>query len=473
MNECPRVPSGCRSTGFWFWALASLLGAGMGWLEPARAVELAAEEVAAEAAPAPLGPRSFVELAKRVLPAVVEVGPPRVESAEESRELQREFDELAAGGSGFLIDADGSLLTSFHVIEAQAVLEVRLADGRVFPARVLGADARMDIALLQVEGAGSLPYLPLGRSADLEVGEVLAAVGSPFGLAGSFSTGVVSGLNRDLGLSDFDQFIQTDAMVNPGNSGGPLVNLAGEVVGVNTAVLADAPRIGFAIPIDLVVRFLPDLRSLGRIQRGFVGVQVQAVTPELVQSLALPQNEGVLVTGTVSGSAAERAGLRPEDLIVAVDGEVLSSPRALRLRVTRAPVGSKLVLLVLRAGAGREFMLTVGEWRADGAARAVPPSSPLGLELMEADASLRRELKLPWNEGLLVIDLEPGGAAERAGLRVGDLLLRGESPVGERIALGSLRDFEKVVRTFEEKGQALLLLQRGPKRSFVVLQGAR
>ncbi len=453
------------------WLLIALLGVGAGVTAAARAV--ADEPAVLESPGSSFHSQTFSDLAKQVLPAVVEVGPPGVGGTEKSRERQREFDELAAGGSGFFIDSDGTLLTSYHVIEGQPALEVRLADGRVLPARVIGADAGMDIALLQVEAGGPLPFLTLGASAGLEVGEVIAAVGSPYGLAGSFSTGVVSGLRRDLGLSDFDQFIQTDVMVNPGNSGGPLVNLRGEVVGVNTAVLADTPRIGFAVPSDLVARYLPDLRRLGRIPRGFVGVQVQALTPELAQSLDLPQNEGVLVTGTVDGSAASRAGLRAEDLLVAVDGQVLESPRTLRLRIARAPVGTEVVLLVLREGVGREVRLKVGEWELDEDAPRAPSASPLGVELMVADAALRRELRVPKNEGLLVVDLEPGGSAERAGLRVGDLLLRGESPTGERIALGSLRDFQKVVRTFEERGRALVLIQRGPQRRFAILRDLR
>ncbi len=413
---------------------------------------------------------TFVALAEQITPAVVQIqpAPGRVSYGD----LLDGLESMESGGSGFFIDAQGTLLTSHHVLEGQRVVDIRLSDGRTLPARVLGSDANMDIALLRAESQEPLPFLPLGRADLLRVGQQVAAMGSPYGLEGSLSLGVISGLERDLGVGDFDNFIQTDALVNPGNSGGPLVNLEGEVIGMNSAIVATAHKIGFAIPIDLIQGVLPDLEGQGRIVRGWVGVQVQRLTPELADSLGIEVSQGVLVTGTFPGSPAEQAQLLVEDVILASNGETVSAPRDLVRQIARIPVGGKITLTLYRKNKVRDLSVWVGERKSDvHAAQPMGQNWPLGLELTQADPGALHEFNLSGDTGLLVIAVEPGSVASDAGLRVGDLLIQGESSSGERIPLERLVDFAQVVRVVEAKGSAFLLFRRGPHSRFAVLKG--
>ncbi|MBW2712171.1 MAG: trypsin-like peptidase domain-containing protein [Deltaproteobacteria bacterium] len=413
---------------------------------------------------------TYVELSERIAPAVVQIKPILFESAD--LDLLEELEPMESGGSGFFIDAQGSLLTSHHVLEGQHSVEVQLSDGQTLTARVLGSDASMDIALLHVDSPGPLPFIALAEDEVLRVGQQVVAMGSPYGLEGSLSLGVISGLERDLGVGDFDNFIQTDALVNPGNSGGPLVNLDGEVIGMNTAIVATAHKIGFAIPVDLIRAVLPDLRDKGRIARGWVGVQVQRLTPELAESLGIQVSKGVLVTGTLPGSPAEQAQLLVEDVILAADGETVTSPRDLVRRIARTPVGGKITLTLYRDNKARDLSVRVAERMPEApAAQLSGKNWPLGLELTQANPGALQEFDLTGDTGLLVIAVESGSVASEAGLRVGDLLIRGESASGERLPLEKLADFAQVVRAVEAKGHATLLFRRGPHSRFAVLKG--
>lgn len=424
-----------------------------------------------EPAPAPpITVNTFVALAEKVTPAVVQIQPSLNQGVHE--DFLGELGSVESGGSGFFIDAQGTLLTSHHVLEGQRQVDIRLSNGRTLSARVLGSDASMDIALLRAESREPLPFLELGRAEELRVGQHVAAMGSPYGLEGSLSLGVISGLERDLGVGDFDNFIQTDALVNPGNSGGPLVNLKGEVIGMNTAIVATAHKIGFAIPVDLIRVVLPDLRDHGRIVRGWVGVQVQNLTPELAKSLGIELTQGVLVTGTLPDSPAEQAQLRVEDVILAANGETVSSPRDLVRQIARTPVGGKVVLTLFRENKVRDLSIWVGERKLEiHTAQPVGQNWPLGLELTQADPGALHEFNLSGDTGLLVIAVESGSVAAAAGLRVGDLLVQGESTTGERVPLERLVDFAQVVRAVEAKESAFLLFRRGPHSRFAVLKG--
>ncbi len=432
--------------------------------------QTASADPASEQSPAqPITANTFVALAERVTPAVVQIRPLLDEVS--YGELLEGLEPMEIGGSGFFIDAEGTLLTSHHVLEGQRVVDIHLSDGRTLSARVLGSDANMDIALLRVESREPLPFLALGRADQLRVGQQVAAIGSPYGLEGSLSLGVISGLERDLGVGDFDNFIQTDALVNPGNSGGPLVNLKGEVIGINTAIVATAHKIGFAIPVDLIQMVLPDLRDQGRIIRGWVGVQVQRLTPELADSLGIKVSQGVLVTGTLPGSPAEQAQLLVEDVILAGNGETVSSPRDLVRQIARIPVGGRITLTLFRGNKVRDLSVWVGERKSDvHAAQPIGQNWPLGLELTQADPGALHEFNLSGDTGLLVIAVESGSVASEAGLRVGDLLIQGESTSGARIPLERLVDFAQVVRAVEAKGSAFLLFRRGPHSRFAVLK---
>ncbi len=268
-------------------------------------------------------------------------------------------------GSGFIIDADGSILTNHHVIDRAERIIVKLSDGRTLRARVLGADPDTDVALIKVDGQSGLPVAPLGDSSRLRMGEWVCAIGNPLGYEHSVTVGVVSFLGRKLFDKSLDNYIQTDAAINFGNSGGPLINARGEVVGINAAVSSRASNIGFAVPIDGARAILPQLRAKGRVARGYIGVGLRDVDPDLERSLKLPVSQGALIQDVTSGSPAERAGLRPYDIIVSLDdAEIESDDDLIREISARAP-GSPARLKIVRDG-----QQPVGHGQARGAAGA-------------------------------------------------------------------------------------------------------
>ncbi len=420
----------------------------------------------------------YVTLGERSLPSVVSVLPQVSDVEGLFDDSLEEFDpnrEEMGGGSGFLVSARGLVLTSEHVVADFSELRVKLSDGRVFAARVLGSDKGLDIALLQLQGVPkgkSLPYLKLGHSSELRIGEQVVAFGSPFGLDGSLSVGVVSGLQRDLHYGDFDDFIQTDALVNPGSSGGPLVDTRGNVVGINTAIVASGHKIGFAVPIDLVRAFLPDLSTKGYITRGWAGIQVQNLTSDLAKSLRMDRDRGVLITGTVSGSPAEQAGLHAEDVLTSFAGREITSSRALHRALAQSVPGGEVVAKVWRGSEEVSFKLTLAERvRPD---ESIPqdkiPKDVLGLQVLPSTPDLRREFSLSGEAGLVVVAVHKGSPADQAGLRVGDLLLYGEREPGQRVTLQTAKDYLKILEAYEKNGNVLFLTRRGPQTRFVVIK---
>ena len=302
----------------------------------------------------------LADLAERLQPGLVYVRvqratPPRDEPArEEPGEPRR------STGSGFVIDSSGLIVTNAHVVESAGQIQVRLADGRRFPATVVGRDGRVDLALLKIEGASRLTVLPLGDSNKLRVGELVLALGNPFGLEQSVSFGIVSrkGAPLTVAAPGFD-FIQTDAAINPGNSGGPLVNLSGEVVGVNSMAAVNG-SIGFAIPSTLVKMLLPQLASKGRVDWGWLGVAIAEVTEDDLGRLKLREPKGVLVRSVMPGEPADKGGVRADDVILGIDGTRLESPRDLQRVVSSTPVGKKVRVVLLREGQETELAVTIG-----------------------------------------------------------------------------------------------------------------
>jgi serine protease Do len=319
-------------------------------------------------------------LAKKFGPVVVNVSSTRVRGR--GRELFGPFGEEDADdelfgvpnprgrfrqrglGSGFIIHRYGTILTNHHVVEGAQKIVVKLAGGREFEAKVVGQDSRTDIAVIKIDAKGSLPTAVLGNSDKIEVGEWVMAVGNPFGLDNSVTSGIVSAKGRHIGAGPYDDFIQTDAAVNPGSSGGPLVNLRGEVVGINTAIVSQTGEnigIGFAIPVNLVKELLPQLKEKGKVTRGFLGVSIQNITPVIAESLGLDKARGALVASVDSGGPAERAGVRVGDIIFEFDGKKIEEATALPILVARTPVNKPVRIKVLREQKEHIVSATIAE----------------------------------------------------------------------------------------------------------------
>jgi len=315
----------------------------------------------------PQGFSDFVTLAKKLRPVVVNVSSTRVKGR--AQEFINPFgegdprDELFGVpdprapfrqrglGSGFIIESDGTILTNHHVVEGAQKIVVKLPGGKEFEAKVIGQDARTDTAVIKINSKERLPSAALGDSDRLEVGEWVMAVGNPFGLDNSVTSGIVSAKGRHIGAGPYDDFIQTDAAVNPGSSGGPLVNLRGEVVGINAAIVSQTGAnigIGFAIPINLIKEILPQLKEKGKVTRGFLGVSIQNLTPAITESLELDKARGALVASVDSGGPAERAGIRVGDIILEFDGKKIEEATALPLLVARTPLNKSVRVKVLR-----------------------------------------------------------------------------------------------------------------------------
>src|SRR5213594_2594077 len=316
----------------------------------------------------------LADLAERLQPGLVHVRVQRTLKEDTPREEPGE--PRRSTGSGFVIDPSGLIVTNAHVIEGAAAIQVRLADGRRFPGKVVGRDNRVDLALLKIEGAPGLTPLPLGDSNRLRVGEFVLALGNPFGLDQSVSFGIVSrkGAPLTVAAPGFD-FIQTDAAINPGNSGGPLVNVAGEVIGVNTMAMRNG-SIGFAIPANLVKMLLPQLATKGRVDWGWLGVSIGEVTEDDIGRLKLREPKGVLVRSVMPGEPADQGGVRANDVIVEFDGAALEGPRDLQRAVSTTPVGKRVRVTVLRDGRETEVEVTVGLYQERETPRPERPRPP-------------------------------------------------------------------------------------------------
>ena len=332
-------------------------------------------------------------------------------------------------GSGFLIDADGFILTNNHVIESADRIMVTLADGRAFRAEVVGSDPAIDVALLRIQGASKLPEAPLGNSDDLRVGEWVCAIGNPLGYEHSVTVGVVSFIGRKLFDNSLDDYIQTDAAINFGNSGGPLINSRGEVIGINSAISSRASNIGFAVPVNQAVAILPQLKTKGRVSRGFMGVTLTDVTPGLQRALGLSVSHGAMVQDVTPRSPAERAGLRPYDVIVEVDGRsVLTNQELIRDISARQP-GTIAKLDVLREGRRSTMPVKLAERPARGEEyadetpdalggtsrpRPVQPDieQPMGVAVRDMDRGFAGRHPIPDSvQGVIVQRVDPTGAA--------------------------------------------------------------
>ncbi|NMG44207.1 Do family serine endopeptidase [Aromatoleum toluvorans] len=376
-------------------------------------------------------------------------------------------------GSGFIVSADGYILTNAHVVAEADEIIVRLVDKREFRARVVGADARSDVALIKID-ATDLPRLTIGDPDKLQVGEWVVAIGSPFGFDHSVTAGIVSAKGRSLPDENFVPFIQTDVAINPGNSGGPLFNLRGEVVGINSQIYSQTGGfmgLSFAIPINLAMEIQNQLKASGRVQRGRIGVAIQEVTRSLAESFALPRAEGALVSAVESGGPAAKAGIEQGDVIVRFAGKAVEESSDLPRIVSSSRPGTQVSLSLYRNGALREVNITVGEWTDDGRSRvrrgerSQPAPNKLGLVLAVPSPAQKRERNV--EHGLVIERVQ--GAAARADLQPGDIVLAVVMS-GRQVALKTVEGFSRLAAEVKDGQQVTLLVHRGTGTSYVTLR---
>jgi serine protease Do len=397
----------------------------------------------------------FADLVSKVKPAVVSITSklrPEVADAEEASPLPFPFNQMPgagipsarpraveARGSGFIIDQNGTIVTNNHVVKGARTVSVTLDDGTQLPAKVIGRDPRTDVAVLHVNAQHPLPYIELGDSNSVRPGEWVVAMGNPFGLGGSVTAGIVSALGRDIGAGPYDQFIQIDAPINQGNSGGPLFTQDGKVVGINTAILSPSGGsigIGFAIPSNTVKTVVAQLEQNGHVTRGYIGVEAQQLSESMAKALRLPQSGGALIAGVSPDSPAARAGLQPGDVITAVNGQKVENSHELALKIAAVKPGDQAKLDIVRDGKSQALSATVGDQPgntqvAEGDTGQSEGHARLGVALAPITPDAREQLELPRDaKGAVIAQVQPGSPADQAGIQPGDLVIGvGSKPV--------------------------------------------
>jgi serine protease Do len=371
-------------------------------------------------------------------------------------------------GSGFIITADGYVLTNAHVVDGADDVFVTLTDKREFKAKIIGVDKRTDVAVVKIDGS-NLPRLTIGDPSKLKVGEWVIAIGSPFGLENSVTAGIVSAKARDTG--DYLPLIQTDVAVNPGNSGGPLINMRGEVIGINSQIYSRSGGymgISFAVPIDEAVRVADQLRTTGKVTRGRIGVQIGEVTKDVAESLGMPRAQGALVQRVEQGGPAERGGLEAGDIILKFNGTSIEKASDLPRMVGATKPGARATLTIWRKGAARDYTLTIVELEAEKTAKNENKKpkqeqavNALGLVVSDLNDVQKKELKL--DGGVLVDSAE--GAAGRAGLRQGDVILQLNNT-----SISDAKQFNALVAKLDAKRTAVVLVRRGEASQFVPIR---
>lgn len=459
----------------------------LGWIGNSDAVEYF-HESKGKALIQPIGGLpSFSELVKKAKPAVVnisttkkvqvrpfnpfrEFGPgmgPRdpfedfFERFSEGMPIEREQHSL---GSGFIMNEEGYIVTNNHVIANADEVIVLLSDEKKYQAKVVGQDPKTDIAILKIKAEGSLPYVELGDSDKLETGDWVVAIGNPFALERTVTAGIVSAKGRVIGVGPYDNFIQTDASINPGNSGGPLFNLAGEVVGINTAIFAAGQGLGFAIPINIAKNLIPQLVKHGKVtDRGYLGVQIQPVTEELAKSFNLPEEQGALVGNVLPGSPAEKAGIKRGDIIIEFDGQKIHKAIELPGMVAAMPSGKTVKLKVFANGKERELSVTLGKQSAEEIAakgaeegETSAKADLLGLVVENLGAEEAGRLGIAPGKGVKIARVEPSSQAEAADVRSGDVLLEVNGT-----EVNNVSDYTKAASKLKKGDIARLLIKRG------------
>jgi len=434
--------------------------------------------------------RAFSAVATHVQPSIVSITSQR--TIREPREELLPFDNdffrqffgqplptprprtLQGLGSGMIVDKKGRILTNFHVVRDMDEINVQLADKRAFKAELVGSDPMIDVAVIQLKGEvpDDLPVVQLGDSDAVAVGELVMAIGAPFGLARTVTTGIISAKGRaNMGIEDYEDFLQTDAAINPGNSGGPLVNMHGEVIGLNTAIATSVGQfsgVGFAIPIKMIKTIMPVLLEGGTVERGFIGVGIQDIDSELARQFELPDTKGALITQVNRGSPAEKAGLEVGDAIVEFQDNPVEDSSQLRNLVASTPPGTKAKLVIVRKGKERELTVTLGKLASDkmaGSAAGEQPLEPFGILVQPLTPDLAKRLDYENQQGVVMGKIIRGSPADQANLQVGDLI----SAVN-RIPISDVDELREALGKTPDSKQVLLLVHRKGGRLFVVLQ---
>jgi serine protease Do len=488
----------------------------VGWRDnDARAIDFFGKDKKADAADAepfwkedaaakpmiPTGvPASFAELAERASPGVVNIATSRTVVENAPRSLEEFFFGMPFGGnphfdggnphfngrgypnfegtprkvsslgSGFVISEDGFIVTNNHVIEDVDKITVVFDDESELDATIVGRDPKTDIALIRVETDKKLFALPLGNSSAVRPGEWVVAIGNPFGLEHTVTAGIISAKHRVIGGGNYDDYIQTDAAINPGNSGGPLLNLAGEVIGMNTAINPNANTIGFAVPIDMAKAILPQLRASGQVTRGWLGVMIQKITPELAKELNLESESGALVSKVVPNGPAAEAGIERYDVIVAFDDKPIEDLGELPRAVAETPVDKTVEIVVVRDGERKTLNAKVGKLDepelGELAKRSEKGPAEFGLAIQDLNPELARQLGLDSTDGVLITSVKPGSPADDAQLRRGDVILE-----VDRTAIEDVDDLRAQLDAADDG--ALLLIRRGDSTVFVPIKRSK
>ncbi|MDR2456635.1 MAG: Do family serine endopeptidase, partial [Deltaproteobacteria bacterium] len=365
-------------------------------------------------------------------------------------------------GSGFIFDPSGLIITNNHVVEGADDIKVKLSDGAEHTAEIVGRDPKTDLALLKLTTAGTYPYISLGDSDKVEIGDWLVAIGNPFGLEHTVTTGILSARGRTIGVGPYDDFLQTDASINPGNSGGPLLNLSGEVVGINTIIIAGGNGIGngigFAIPSNIAIKIIDQLKTAGRVDRGWIGVLIQELTAELAKGFGLDESNGALVGDVVDGSPAQNGGIKHGDVILEFDDKPLKTWQELTSIVADTQIGKTVNVVVFRDGKRVTLKLTVGKLEDESAEFGAGPGQELdlGLTLREITPEIAARFGLTDTAGLLVEGVANESIAAEVGIQPQDIVLE-----IDRQKVSTLADYQRLVRA-HVKGQPLILwIKRG------------
>ncbi|MBI5076088.1 MAG: DegQ family serine endoprotease [Nitrospirae bacterium] len=437
--------------------------------------------------------KAFSEIAGSISPSVVNISTTKVMKREAGPSLEDPFFDLLnpfrnfkmpkkwkeqSLGSGVIVSADGYIITNNHVVEQADEIRVTLFDKRSFKAKIIGADTKTDIAIVKIE-ADNLRAAQWGDSDKLQVGEFVLAIGNPYGLSHTVTMGIISAVGRaNVGIADYEDFIQTDAAINPGNSGGPLVNIRGELIGVNTAIFSRSggyQGIGFAVPSNMTRLVMNQLVDKGKVTRGWLGVTIQELTPELSQKFGLKSEKGALVGDIAKGSPAEKSGMKRGDIILEYNGKKISDVGNLRNMVAQSKVGSEIPITILRGGKEYAVKVLIVELPKDIAEAApgnVPEDSNFeglsGLTAMELSREIARQLGLHKDEkGVVVVRVETGSPAEEAGIRKGDVIQE-----IDRKRIEGLNDYNKAVAGIKPGDAALLFVNRGGKKFYVTIKSS-